>query len=182
MSGMRYLAIATVLGLPALGMSAPSSAGGPTVEIPPGTSIPVTIDQDIPIKQEQVGQTFPAHVTRDVTVNGSVVVPQGSPAKVKLVPSSENKDNATLQLAEVRVNGDNQELKTSDARADTERSHKGMGKKTAIGAAAGAVIGAVTGAGLVKGAIVGAGGGLAWGYFGGSKQIGKDTQLEFSVK
>ena len=182
MGGIRYLAIAAVLGLPALGMSAASSAGGPKIEIPPGTSIPVTIDQDIPIKQDQVGQTFPAHVTRDVVVNGSVAVPQGSPAKVKLVPSSESKDNATLQLVEVRVNGDNQQLKTSDARADTERSHSGIGKKTGIGAAAGAVIGAVTGAGLIKGAIVGAGGGLAWGYFGGGKQIGKDTQLEFSVK
>jgi hypothetical protein len=198
MSGSIYLTVAALLGAPALGVGVPSPAHGSTyhggpgvapvfsseraVDIPPGTSVPVTIDQDIPINQEQVGQTFTAHVTRDVVVNDKVVVPEGSPAKVKLVPSSEKSDNATLQLTEVRVNGQPQSVQSSDARADTERSHNGLGKKTGIGAAAGAVVGAVTGLGLVKGAIVGAGGGLAWGYFGGSKQIGKDTQLEFSVK
>lgn len=198
MSGRTCLTVAAFLGASALGMGLPSPAygsshhGGPgvalafsserAVDIPPGTSVPVTLDQDIPIKQEQVGQTFTAHVTRDVVVNDKVVVPEGSPAKVKLVPSSEKSDNATLQLAELRVNGEAQSVKSGDAHPDTERSHNGLAKKTGIGAAAGAVIGAVTGAGLVKGALVGAGGGLAWGYFGGSKQIGKDTQLEFSVK
>jgi len=198
MSGRTYLTVAALLGAPALGMGVPSPAygssydGGPgvalvfsserAVDIPPGTSVPVTLDQDIPIKEDQVGQTFTAHVTRDVVVNDKVVVPEGSPAKVKLVPSSEKSGNATLQLAEVRVNGEPQSVKSGDAQADTERSHKGLAKKTGIGAAAGAVVGAITGAGLVKGAIVGAGGGLAWGYFGGSKQIGRDTQLEFSVK
>jgi hypothetical protein len=167
MSGARYLAVAALVAV---------------INIPPGTMIPVTLDEDIPIKQDQIGQTYPGHVTRDVTVNGSVAVPEGSPVRVKLVPSSESKDNATLQLAELRVNGKTQEVKSSDARADTERSHSGLAKKTGIGAAAGAVIGAVTGVGLIKGAIVGAGGGLAWGYFGGSKQVEKNTQLEFSTR
>jgi hypothetical protein len=101
---------------------------------------------------------------------------------VKLVPSSEKEDNVTLQLAEVRVNGQNQSVNSSDARPDTERSHDGLGKKTGIGAAAGAVVGAITGVGLVKGAVLGAGGGLAWGLLSGSKQIGRDTQVEFQTK
>jgi len=35
---------------------------------------------------------------------------------------------------------------------------------------------------LVKGAVLGAGGGLAWGLLSGSKQIGRDTQVEFQTK
>jgi hypothetical protein len=172
------LTLAALAGAPVSGVCTSERA----IDIPPGTTIPVTLDEDIPLKQEQIGQTFTAHVTRDVSVNGSVAVPEGSPAKVKLVPSSEKENTATLQLTEVRVNGENRSVKTSDAHPDSERSHSGLAKKTGIGAAAGAVIGAITGAGIVKGAIIGAGGGLAWGWFGGSKQIGKDTRVEFAVK
>lgn len=178
MIGTGLLALAALTGAPVFGVCTNERA----IDIPPGTTIPVTLDEDVPLKQEQIGKTFTAHVTRDVSVNNSVAVAEGSPAKVKLVPSSEKENTATLQLVEVRVNGENQSVKTSDAHADSERSHNGLAKKTGIGAAAGAVVGAITGAGVLKGAIVGAGGGLAWGYFGGSKQIGKDTQVEFAVK
>jgi hypothetical protein len=152
------------------------------VDIPPGTSIPITLDQDIPVKQDQFGREFPAHVTRDVTIDSKVTIPEGTPGSVKLVPSSEKSDNVTLRLVELRVNGETQSVKTGDARPDTERSHHGLGEKTGIGAAAGAVVGAITGAGIVKGAVVGAGGGLAWGLLGGGKQIGRDTRVEFHTK
>lgn len=152
------------------------------VDIPPGTSIPVTLDRDIPVKQEEFDRTFPAHVTRDVTIDNRVAIPEGTPARVKLVPSSEKDDNVTLRLVELRVGGKTQTVKTGDARPDTKRSHHGLGEKTGIGAAAGAVVGAITGAGIVKGAVVGAGGGLAWGLLGGQKQIGRDTQVEFQTE
>lgn len=166
------------------GPSRPVLAGtyGSTVDIPPGTTIPVTLDEDIPIKREQFGKTFTAHVTRDVTINGNVALPEGAPAQVELVPSSEKSDNVSLRLVEVRVGGETQKVKTGDARPDTERSHHGLAEKTGIGAAAGAVVGAITGAGVVKGAVVGAGGGLAWGLLGGGKQIGRDTRVEFQSK
>jgi len=183
MLGITSIAGAALVGVLSLSPRvAALPASGTGIDIPPGTSVPVTLDQDIPLKQDQFGQTFDAHVTRDVVVNGKVSVPEGSPAKVKLVPSSEKEDNVTLQLAEVRVNGQNQSVNSSDARPDTERSHDGLGKKTGIGAAAGAVVGAITGVGLVKGAVLGAGGGLAWGLLSGSKQIGRDTQVEFQTK
>jgi len=165
-----------------LAFGAPARFPERAVNIPPGTSIPITLDRDIPIKQEQFGQTFPAHVSRDVTIDSKVAIPEGTPAQVKLVPSSEKSDNVTLRLVELRVNGETQSVKTGDARPDTQRSHQGVGEKTGIGAAAGAVVGAITGAGIVKGAIVGAGGGLAWGLLGGGKQIGRDTQVEFQTK
>ena len=63
--------------------------GGTVLTIPRGTDIPVTLDEDIPIAQERVGDKFEAHVTRDVVVNGEVVIPAGAPAEVKLVKSPE---------------------------------------------------------------------------------------------
>ncbi|HSB54261.1 MAG TPA: hypothetical protein VLD58_07885, partial [Gemmatimonadales bacterium] len=105
------------------GPSRPVLAGtyGSAVDIPPGTTIPVTLDEDIPVKREQFGKTFPAHVTRDVTVNGNVALPEGTPAQVELVPSSEKSDNVSLRLVEVRVGGETEKVKTGDARPDTER-------------------------------------------------------------
>jgi hypothetical protein len=184
MLGIPTIAGAALAGVLSLAPRAAPPAHNPAVDIPPGTTVPVTLDQDIPLKNDQFGQTFPAHVTRNVVVNGKVSVPEGAPAKVKLMQSSDSsgKAAATLQLAEVQVNGKAQTVESSDARPDTERSHSGTGKKTGIGAAAGAVVGAITGVGLIKGAVIGAGGGLAWGLLGGQKQIGKDTQVEFQTK
>ena len=151
--------------------------------IPAGTNIPVTLNEEIPIERDRFGDTFDAKVARDVVVNGKVVIPAGSPAKVKLVESSEKANAATVRLSDVRVNGQMRDVAVSDARADTEKSGMSTGEKTAVGAAAGAVVGAVTGAGVLEGAVVGAGGGLAWGLLSdrGSK-IDDGTTLRFELE
>ena len=130
----------------------------------------------------RLAEGSPAHVTRDVVVNGKVAVPQGAPAEVKLMPSEEQANSATLQLSKLEVGGRMRQVNTSSARADAEEK-LGTGKKTAIGAAAGAVVGAVTGAGVIKGAVVGAGGGLAWGLLSHSaKRVEDDTHLKFQLQ
>ncbi len=151
--------------------------------IPAGTNIPVTLNEEIPIERDRFGDTFDAKVARDVVVNGKVAIPAGSPAKVKLVESSEKANAATVRLSDVRVNGQMRDVAVSDARADTEKSGMSTGEKTAVGAAAGAVVGAVTGAGVLEGAVVGAGGGLAWGLLSdrGSK-IDDGTTLRFELE
>ena len=150
--------------------------------IPRGTDIPVTVDQNIPVKREKFGESFDAHVTRDVTVNGKIVIPQGAPAQVKLVESAEKSDAATLQLSKVRVNGEMRDVATENAKTDTEKSGLDMKERTAVGAAAGAVVGAVTGAGVLKGAIVGAGGGLAWSLLDKNREVHDGTTLRFSLQ
>jgi hypothetical protein len=110
--------------------------------IPRGTDIPVTVDQNIPVKREKFGESFDAHVTRDVTVNGKIVIPQGAPAQVKLVESAEKSDAATLQLSKVRVNGEMRDVATENAKTDTQKSGLDTKERTAVGAAAGAVVGA----------------------------------------
>jgi hypothetical protein len=155
------------------------------IHIPAGTSIPVAVDEEIPIEKNRMGGEFDAHVKRDVVVNGETVIPAGAKAKVRLTESQEKKDAATLRLTEVEVGGDMHQVSVGDAKADTEdRGLNGMstGKKTAIGAAAGAVVGAVTGAGVVEGAVVGAGGGLAWGLLSDrDKKIDDGTTVRFEL-
>ena len=150
--------------------------------IPRGTDIPVTVDQDIPVKREHFGEAFDAHVARDVTVNGKIVIPQGAPAQVKLVESADKPDAATLQLSKVRVDGELKDVATDNAKADTEKSGLDMKERTAVGAAAGAVVGAITGAGVLKGAIVGAGGGLAWSLLDKNREVQDGTTLRFSLQ
>ncbi len=158
-------------------------AGSTIVTIPKGTDIPVTLDEDIPIERDRVGDTFQARVTRDVMVDGEVVIVAGSPAEVRLMKSAEKADAATLRLVKVHIGGDMRRVSTDAAKADTDRAGLNTAEKTAVGAAAGVVVGAVTGAGVLEGAIVGAGGGLAWGLLDESgRQVKDDTPLRFSLK
>jgi hypothetical protein len=159
-----------------------SVTSGSLAPIPSGTNIPITLDKDIPVDRDRFGEAFPAHVTRDVVVNGKVAVPQGAPAEVKLMPSDEKVNSATLQLSKLEVGGHMREVNSGSARADADEKLN-TGEKTAIGAAAGAVVGAVTGAGVIKGAVVGAGGGLAWGLLSHSgNRVADDTHLKFQLQ
>ena len=152
------------------------------VTIPAGTEIPVTIDESIALKADQVGNTFSAHVTRDVVVDGSVAIPGGTPATVILVASDERPGTATFRLARVSIDGRMRRVETDVARADAAHSGLNTAKKTGIGALAGGVLGIVTGGGLLRGAIVGAGGGLAWGLLDhGTNRVEQDTQLLFPL-
>lgn len=158
-------------------------AAGTVVTIPEGTDIPVTLDEAVPIERDRVGDNFQARVTRDVVVDGEVVIVAGAPAEVKLVRSPDQADAATLRLTRVHVDGEMRQVSTDDAEADTDEEGLSTTKKTAVGAAAGAVVGAVTGAGVLEGAIVGAGGGLAWGLLDESdREVPDDTPLRFSLE
>ncbi len=150
--------------------------------IPSGTDIPITVDENIPVQRDRFGEGFDAHVTRDVVVNGKVVIPQGAPAEVKLVESAEKSEAASLRLSKIRVDGKMHDVSTTNAKTDTEKSGLDMKERTAVGAAAGAVIGAVTGAGVLKGAIIGAGGGLAWSLLDKDRQVDEGTPVRFSLE
>ena len=159
------------------------AVAGAGVTIPAGTEIPVTIDENITLKAGEVGNTFPAHVTRDVVVDGSVAIPEGTPADVILVASDEKPGAATFRLARVSIGGRTRRVETDVARADADHSGLTTAKKTGIGAIAGGVLGIVTGGGLLKGAIVGAGGGLAWGLLDhGNQRVEQNTQLLFPLR
>jgi hypothetical protein len=158
--------------------------GAAALTIPSGTDIPITVDQNIAVKQDQIGKTFRAHVTRNVLVNGAVAIPSGAPAEVALVESNDTPGAASFRLQRVSIGGSMRSVRTDVAHADQTKSGMSTGKKTGIGAAAGAVIGLVTGGGggLLKGAAVGAGGGLAWGLLSkGSNEVKANTPLAFAL-
>jgi hypothetical protein len=172
------------------GMSLAAVAGfqllaAPALTIPPGTDIPVTIDQNIALKRGQIGKSFAAHVTRDVVVNGAVAIPAGAPAEVALIESPDTPGAASFQVARISIGGRMRPVRTDVARADATRSGMSTAKKTGIGAIAGGVIGLVAGggSGLLKGAVVGAGGGLAWGLLDkGTTEVKANTPLAFSLR
>lgn len=157
----------------------------PLVTIPRGTDVPVTLDADVAIKQDQVGRTFAAHITRDVVVNGTVAIHAGAPAQVRLVENKHSAGSASFRLVSVSLGGQMRPVRTDIARADATGSGSSTAKKTGIGALAGGAVGLVLGGGegLLKGAVVGAGGGLAWGLLDhGSRQVQHDARLLFSLR
>ena len=153
-------------------------------KIPSGTDIPVTLDENIPVTRDRMGDTFQGHITRDVKVDGRVALVADTPVEVKLVEQSGGTKAATLRLVKVNVNGDMRRVQADVAKADTDERGLSTAKKTGVGAAAGAIVGAVTGVGVLKGAIVGAGGGLAWGLLDGNQaqEVKDDTPLRFSLE
>src|SRR5260370_7792678 len=89
--------------------------------IPAGTAITVTIDQSISSKNAQAGQGVVATVAHDVTVDGKVVIPKGSHAK--LVGSSAQASGRLstpaklwLRLKNVEVHGKTHVIATSSTR------------------------------------------------------------------
>lgn len=180
------LSLAALVGLQLLSV-VPLAAGlgAAALTIPSGTDIPVTIDEDVALKRDQIGNTFSAHVTRNVVVNRAVAIPAGASAQVDLVESKETPGAASFRLVRVSIAGSMHTVRTDVAHADPTKSGLSTGKKTGIGAVAGGVLGLVTGggSGLLKGAAVGAGGGLAWGLLDkGTKEVKADTPLAFALR
>jgi hypothetical protein len=160
-------------------------AFAPALTIPPGTDIPVTLDVNVTLNRDQVGNAFPAHLTRAVMVDGAVAIPAGAPAEVALVESEETPGAASFRLERIAIGGQMRSVRTDLARADATTSGLSTGRKAGIGALAGGALGLVLGGGdgLLKGAAAGAGGGLAWGLLDrGSRRIEHDTRLLFSVR
>src|SRR6266446_2904435 len=159
--------------------------------IPAGTPITVTIDQSISSKNAQAGQGVVATVARDVTVDGKVVIPRGSHAKlvVSSVQASGRLSTPAklwLRLKSVEVHGKTYAIVTSSS----GRTMGGKGKRDAGfiggGAGAGALIGGLAGGGkgAAIGAAAGAGAGTAGAAATGKKEVEfpAETRLSFTTR
>ena len=159
--------------------------------IPADTQITVRTQSALSSKNNQSGDSFMATVATPITVNGEVVVPEGSQAQgtvVEAVAKGKIKGAASLrlELTSLVIHGNNYPIQSSMAGF----SEKGKGKRTAVttggGAALGALIGGLAGGGKGAGigALAGAGAGFTGGALTGNKQIElpAETALTFKLK
>src|SRR6266852_8240099 len=88
--------------------------------VPAGTTINVTIDQGVSSKDAKVGQTITGTVARDVVVDGKVVSPKGSRAKLAVSSVQASGRLSTpaklwLRLRSVTVHGKTYDVGTNSA-------------------------------------------------------------------
>jgi len=178
-SRIRLVSIFVVL---AMVMPALARAGG---TIPAGARITVVTDQSVSSKTAKAGETVTGSVAQDVTVDGKVVIPKGSPVKltVRSVQASGRLSTPAklyLRLRTVTVGGKTYTIATSSA----GRTLGGKGKRDAGfiggGAAGGAIIGALAGGG--KGAAIGAAAGAGAGTAGAAATGKKDIEFPAETK
>jgi hypothetical protein len=160
------------------------------VSVPPGTTIPMRINQTLDSETTPSGARFDGVVVREVVADGLVVVPAGSAVSGHVV---EAKDAAhfkgssllVLSLDTVRIHGNVVPVATTPY----EVAGKGRGENTAEkvggGAAVGAILGGIFGGG--KGAAIGAGAGAGGGAIvqgatrGQQVTIPSETLLRFQL-
>jgi hypothetical protein len=159
--------------------------------LPAGTAIHVTIDQSISSKDAKLGQPVEGTVSQNVTVDGKVVIPKGSHAKlvVSSVQASGRLSTPAklwLRLKSVEVHGKTYAIATSSS----GKTMGGKGKRDAGfiggGAAGGALIGGLAGGGkgAAIGAAAGAGAGTAGAAATGKKEVEfpAETRLSFTTR
>ncbi len=157
----------------------PQSPPPPAVaDLPAGTRIRVSLDQDLGSKISRPGDSFTATVEDPVRVNGQTVIPQGARADGTVIdakPLGRFKGGALLEIRLERVHTKWGSYPVATSSID--RVEKGKGKRSAIltggGAGLGALIGGLAGGG--KGALIGilagGGAGAAGSAFTGNKEI-----------
>ena len=168
--------------VPALALPPLAQAGG---TVPQGTKITVVTDQSVSSKTAKIGQSITGSVAQDVTSDGKVMIPKGSPVKLTVSGVQASGRLSTpaklyLRLRTVTVGGKTYTIATSSA----GRTLGGKGKRDAGfiggGAAGGAVIGALAGGG--KGAAIGAAAGAGAGTAGAAATGKKDIEFPAETK
>ena len=151
--------------------------------VPNGTAVNVTLDQSISSKNAKVGQAVAGSISKDVVVNGKIVIPKGARAQLTVSSVQASGRLSTpaklwLRLRSVTLNGKPYSLSTSSAGSTMGSKAKHDTVFIGGGAAAGALIGGLAGGG--KGAVIGALAGAAAGT-GGAAATGK-KEVEFPAE
>ncbi|MDP2480046.1 MAG: hypothetical protein Q8W51_07870 [Candidatus Palauibacterales bacterium] len=139
-------------GSPSSGDRAESAAR--TVTVPAGTTLDLTLDQQLDTKQTEKGDGFSATVASPVAVGGRVAIPAG--AEVYGVVTAVQKSGGAGQAAVLKV--DFQRLQSSGRtypiQATLTKANPRKESRTSAGQAA-AEVGAGTAAGAILGRIIG---------------------------
>lgn len=142
--------------------------------IPSGTRIPIALMAQVDSEHNDVGSSWTGRVTRDVVVNGTVVIPSGAAISGVVLAMDEGDDNGgagsiTLSARSIETVQGTRMIDAAPVSGGHSYADRGFPtKETAIGAGAGAVLGGIVGG--KKGAAIGAGVGGAGGAAMGSQR------------
>ena len=152
-----------------------------TLRLPDGTNLEVRLTERLDSDTKQTGDTFQAIADKDVTVNGRVEMPAGSPVAGRLVEVRDSgkvsgRARMALTVSDVRIGDAVFPVQSNTITVESDNSK--VRDAGVIGGAAtiGAIIGAITGGG--KGAAVGAAIGAAGGTGVVLVTTGKDVEFE----
>lgn len=158
--------------------------------IPAGTRIPIALMAQIDTEHNEVGQSWTGRVTRDVVVNGVVVIPSGA-AVSGVVTAMEEGDRTggqgyiTLDARSVETVAGTRSIAAAPVSGGHAYEDRGFPtRETAIGAGAGAVVGGIIGGkkGAAIGAAAGGAGGAAMGTARDDYEIAMDSGTELTLR
>jgi hypothetical protein len=172
------------------GGQAAAAAPARPVVVPAGTSLTVTVDQDVSTKTNSSGDKFAASLAEPVTVGGGEVLPKGTKIRGTVTQSESAghlKGGALLELTldSMSVNGQRYSIETSSY----SQQGKARGKRTVVGGGGGAALGAIVGAiagggkGAAIGAVAGGGAGTAGAAYTGDRDltVPAETRVHFKL-
>jgi hypothetical protein len=161
-------------------------------EVPAQTRLAIYVDQMIDSKQAQVGQEFAASLADDVVVDGDVLLPKGTPAKLRLVENQASgriagRTSLKLVLWSLEYRGKLIEVTSSEFESKSSSRGKSTAKKAGIfGGLAALGCGVVTKSPAMAAACAaaGAGGGTAISAARGPErvQIDPESRLSFVLQ
>ncbi|MHB8524937.1 MAG: hypothetical protein ACYDD2_02105 [Candidatus Acidiferrales bacterium] len=175
---------------PAAPPSPPVASAPVEVEIPAGPVIIVRMIDLIDSRHNKPGEEFSATVDSDVVVNGNVIFPKDSPARVRLVNASQSgyffgRSTLELRLVSVTVNGNSYATESGDyglhGASRTKQTVERVGGGAAIGGLFGGIMGGRKGAAIGAGVGAGAGVGVQAVTRGKSVRIPSETKLDFTL-
>ncbi len=162
-----------------------------SVEVPPGTIIPVRMIDNIDSTRHHAGEEFAATVDSALAVDGRIIAPRGTDATVRLIEARTSgrfrgRSELRIELVALHIEGREYHVETTDYLHQGGSRGKNTATKIGAGAAIGSVIGAIAGGGkgAAIGGALGAGGGTAVqaATKGEQLELASETRIDFVLR